>query len=105
MKPLKDYWKHALEYKGVTNACERLTEQDVIMLLQEPCMELRTVQPGNGRCWSPWEKAFTPENIKSTFYSTGVWPVDFDKVRMSYACEQMVNAMLMFSQHMDAGEE
>ena len=39
------------------------------------------MRPGSRQFWRPFGKAFTAHNIKSAFISTGLWPVDFDRVR------------------------
>jgi hypothetical protein len=80
MKPLKDYWKRMLEERQVQNPWDKYKEQDVIKLLCKPTPSLG-VRPGHpAMFWSPWSKAFTPSNIRSSFRKTGVWPVDFSLV-------------------------
>lgn len=78
MKPLKDYWTKVIEAQQVQKPWEKYTEQDVIKLMCSPSSRLG--RKPNGECWSPFSKAFTPHNIKSAFYTTGLYPVDFEKV-------------------------
>ena len=80
MKPLKDYWSNVVAALQVKNPWNKYTEQDVIRLLCEPNLALG-MESGADQPWSPWSKAFTPANIKSAFNKTGLWPVDFEKVK------------------------
>ena len=81
MKPMKDYWTSRIAALQVQNPWEHYTEKDVIRLLCEPTSTLG-LRPGTSSYWSPFAKAFTPHNIKSAFVTTGLWPVDFEQVRI-----------------------
>jgi hypothetical protein len=82
MKPLKDYWKRMLEELPVQNPWDRYREQDVIKLLCKPCLSLGVARPDDpNKYFSPWSKAFTPSNIRSSFRRTGLWPIDFSMVK------------------------
>lgn len=79
MKPLKDYWTKMIAAMQVSRPWEKYTEEDVIKLLCKPCQELGLKPGSTTEYWSPFSKAFTSENIKSAFRTTGLWPVDFDQ--------------------------
>ncbi len=83
MKPLKDYWSSVIVALQVQNPWTRYTEEDVIRLLCEPNSTLG-MKPGTDQPWSPFAKAFTKANIKSAFVTTGLWPVDFERVSCNY---------------------
>lgn len=81
MKPLKDYWKSVVETLQVENPWDIYKEQDVIRLLCQPNPIIGARPDHPAGFWSPWSKTFTRKNVKTAFYSTGLWPVDFEKVQ------------------------
>eukprot|EP00873_Tetraselmis_striata_P041716 jgi/Tetstr1/461980/TSEL_007053.t1 len=80
MKPLKDFWTKMLAVDGLVDPWDVYTEQDVIRLLCEPAPILGRREGHPAEFWSPWAKAFTPDNIRAAFRSTGIWPTNFQAV-------------------------
>ena len=81
MKPLKTYWTTLLDTQRVATWLDSIfvKEQHIIEALAEPCDALGQKEPAVS--WSVWDKCFRPSNIKSAFYDTGLWPIDWDKVK------------------------
>ena len=81
MKPLKTYWTSFLNSQRNASWLDNIhiKEQHIIEALAEACEMLGRNE--HGVFWSVWDKCFRPSNIKSAFYDTGLWPVDWDKVK------------------------